>query len=50
MFQTKSSVRNPILKFVLEGESEKKTTFVQPTQLSFELDFDSQKSQKGFFK
>ena len=49
MFWTKSSVRNPILKFVLEGEIGKKTTFVWPTQLGFELDFDSQKGQKGFF-
>ena len=44
---TKLSFQNPVLKFVPEGEGEKKTTFVRPTQLGFRFDFDSQKGPKG---
>ena len=44
---TKLSFPNPVLKFVPEGEGEKKTTFVRPTQLGFRFDFDSQKGPKG---
>ena len=46
-FLQKLSFPNPVLKFVLEGEGEKKTTFVRPTQLGFRFDFDSQKGPKG---